>query len=77
MNYKVRVNHKFCSDLYPILNVEVAVHSFAVMSIFMKIRLGNSLSPDTNRVPLQRSDDNPHTDRFIEVDKNAVWNKNG
>lgn len=73
----MRVNHKFCSDLYPILNVEVAVHSFAVMSIFSKIRLANSLSPDTNRVPLQRSDDNLHTDRFNEVDKNAVWNKNG
>ena len=38
-NYKIGVNHKFCSDSYPISNVEVALHALAEMSVFTKIKL--------------------------------------
>ena len=38
-DYKIDVNHKFCLDSYPILNVEVAVHALACMSVFIKIDL--------------------------------------
>ena len=34
---KIGVNHKVCSNLYPIPNVKVAIHALADMSIFTKI----------------------------------------
>ena len=36
-DYKIGVNHKVCSDSYPILNVKVAIHALAGMSVFTKI----------------------------------------
>lgn len=38
-DYKIGVNHKVCSDSYPIPNVEVALHVLAGMSVFTKIDL--------------------------------------
>ena len=38
-DYKIGVNHKVCSDSYPISNVEVAFHAHAGMSVFTKIDL--------------------------------------
>ena len=39
VDYKIGVNHKVCLDLYPIPNVEVAIHALACMNIFTKIDL--------------------------------------
>ena len=36
-DYKIGVNHKVFLDSYPILNVEVAFHALAGMSVFTKI----------------------------------------
>ena len=38
-DYKIGINHKICSDSYPIPNVEVAIHALAGMSVFTKIDL--------------------------------------
>ena len=38
-DYKIVVNHKFCSDSYHIPNVEIAIHALADMSVFTKIDL--------------------------------------
>ena len=38
-DYKIGVNHKVCSDSYPIPNVEVAIHALAGMNVFAKIDL--------------------------------------
>ena len=38
-DYKKGINHKVCSDSYPIPNVEVALHALAGMSVFTKIDL--------------------------------------
>ena len=38
-DYKISVNHKVCSDSYPIPNVEVTIHAVAGMSIFKRINL--------------------------------------
>ena len=38
-DYKIGVNHKVCSDSYPIPNVEVALHILAGISVFIKIDL--------------------------------------
>ena len=38
-DYKIGVNHKVCSDSYPIPNVEVTVHALAGMSVFRKLDL--------------------------------------
>ena len=38
-DYKIGLNHKVYSDLYPIPNVEVAIHALAGMSVFTKIDL--------------------------------------
>ena len=35
--YKIGVDHKVCSDSYPIPNVEVTIHALAGMSVFTKI----------------------------------------
>ena len=36
---KIGINHKVCSESYPIPNVEIAIHALAGMSIFTKIDL--------------------------------------
>ena len=38
-DYKIGANHKACLDSYPILNVEVAIHTLAGISVFIKIDL--------------------------------------
>ena len=38
-DYKIGVNHKVCSDSYPISNVEVTIYTLADMSVFTKIDL--------------------------------------
>ena len=38
-DYEIGVNHKVCSDSYPIPNAEVAIHALADMSVFTKIDL--------------------------------------
>ena len=38
-DYKIGINHKVCTDSYPILNVKVAFHTQAGMSVFTKIDL--------------------------------------
>ena len=38
-DYKIGVNHKVCSDSYPIPNVVDALHALAGMSVFTKINL--------------------------------------
>ena len=38
-DYEIGVNHKVCSDSYPIPNVEVAIHALAGMSFSAKIDL--------------------------------------
>ena len=38
-DYKIGVNHKVCSDSYPIPNVEDAIYALAGMSVFTKIDL--------------------------------------
>ena len=37
--YKIGVNHKVCSDSYPIPNVKVAIHALTGMSVVAKIVL--------------------------------------
>lgn len=41
-DYKIGVNHKICSDSYPISNVENILHSFAGMKYFANINLKNA-----------------------------------
>ena len=50
-DYKVGVNYKVCSDLYPIPTVEVAIHALAGMNVFTKIDLktaNHQISIDDN-----------------------------
>ena len=35
-DYKIRVNHKVCTDSYPIPNVEFVIHALAGMNVFTK-----------------------------------------
>ena len=47
-DYKIGVNHKVCTDSYPIPDVEVAIHALADMSVFIKNRFGSGIPPNTN-----------------------------
>ena len=38
-DYEIDVNHKVCSDSYPILNVKAGIHAMTSMSVFTKIDL--------------------------------------
>ena len=38
-DYKIGVNHKVCSDSYPVLNIEVAIQTLVGISVFTKIDL--------------------------------------
>ena len=51
-NYKIGVDHKVCSDSYPIPNVEVALHALARMSVFTK----RDLKTAYHQIPINNND---------------------